>query len=107
MFLIIDLAFSAANVLKIAQGGWLPLVIGAVIFTLMTTWKTGRGIVADRLAARSEPLEHFMAAIAASAAGAGAGHGRVHDRAAARHAAGAVPQPAHNKVLHEQVVTLS
>ena len=35
----------------------MPLAIGVVIFTLMTTWKTGRGVVAERLAARSEPLE--------------------------------------------------
>ena len=46
IFLTIDLAFFGANALKIAHGGWLPLVIGGVLFTLMTTWKTGRQIVA-------------------------------------------------------------
>ncbi|HET7697388.1 MAG TPA: potassium transporter Kup [Vicinamibacterales bacterium] len=59
-FLVIDLAFFGANVLKIAHGGWLPLVIGWGIFTLMTTWKTGRRLVADRLMARAVPLETFM-----------------------------------------------
>ena len=53
VFLTIDLAFFGANVLKIAHGGWLPLVIGAVLFTLMTTWKTGRQLVAARLTARA------------------------------------------------------
>ena len=64
VFLTIDLAFFGANVLKIAHGGWLPLVIGWGIFTLMTTWKTGRRIVAARLMARAIPLEAFMAGIA-------------------------------------------
>ncbi len=41
IFLTIDLAFFGANALKIAHGGWLPLVIGGVLFTLMTTWKKG------------------------------------------------------------------
>ena len=63
IFLAIDLAFFGANVLKIAHGGWLPLVIGWAIFTLMTTWKTGRGIVAARLTARAIPLEAFLAAV--------------------------------------------
>ncbi|HYO75885.1 MAG TPA: KUP/HAK/KT family potassium transporter, partial [Thermoanaerobaculia bacterium] len=48
-FLIIDLAFFGANVIKIADGGWFPIVVGALIFTLMTTWFTGRRILASRL----------------------------------------------------------
>jgi KUP system potassium uptake protein len=63
-FLLVDLAFFAANVLKIRHGGWLPLVIGTVIFTLMTTWKTGRRIVAERLTERAVPLDAFLAKIA-------------------------------------------
>ena len=94
VFLTIDLAFFGANALKIAHGGWLPLVIGAVLFTLMTTWKTGRQLVAERLTARAVPLEEFMAAGRRHAAGARARHRGLHDRAAARHAAGAGAQPA-------------
>ena len=45
VFLSIDLAFLGANLLKITHGGWLPLVIGTFIFTLMTTWKRGREIL--------------------------------------------------------------
>src|SRR5687767_415397 len=67
IFLSIDLAFFGANVLKIMHGGWLPLVIGAVLFTLMTTWKTGRRIVAERLSARAIPLEDFMASVVSAA----------------------------------------
>jgi KUP system potassium uptake protein len=64
VFLSVDLAFFGANVLKILHGGWLPLVIGWALFTLLTTWKTGRRIVADRLTARAIPLESFMEAVA-------------------------------------------
>jgi len=61
VFLTIDLAFFFANLLKIAHGGWLPLAVGTVIFTFMTTWKTGRRIVGERLAARAFPIEQFVA----------------------------------------------
>jgi KUP system potassium uptake protein len=60
VFAAIDLAFVGGNLFKVAQGGWLPLFIGVVIFTLMTTWKTGRRLVAERLTARALPLEEFM-----------------------------------------------
>ena len=60
IFLTIDLAFFGANALKITHGGWLPLVIGGILFTLMTTWKTGRQIVAGRLTSRAVPIETFL-----------------------------------------------
>ncbi len=66
LFLAMDLSLFGANLLKILQGGWLPLVIGALLFTLMTTWKTGRRLVADRLTARAFPLEDFMTAVSSS-----------------------------------------
>jgi KUP system potassium uptake protein len=107
MLLTIDVTFLAANFPKIAQGGWLPLVIGAAIFTLMTTWKTGRAAVAERLAARSEPLEQFLARITAEPPA------RVPGTAVFMTAQprGTPPALSHNlrynKVLHEQVVTVS
>jgi KUP system potassium uptake protein len=61
-FLAIDLAFFGANLLKILHGGWLPLVIGGVLFALMTTWKTGRRLVAQRLSDRAIPIVTFVAA---------------------------------------------
>jgi KUP system potassium uptake protein len=106
VFLTIDLAFFGANALKIAHGGWLPLVIGALLFTLMTTWKTGRQIVAQRLTARAVPLEEFMARVAEIRPV------RVPGTAVFMTAQprGTPPALAHNlrynKVLHEHVVTL-
>jgi KUP system potassium uptake protein len=106
VFLTVDLAFFGANALKIAHGGWLPLFIGALLFTLMTTWKTGRQIVAQRLTARAVPLEEFMARIDESRPA------RVPGTAVFMTAQprGTPPALAHNlrynKVLHEHVVTL-
>ncbi|WP_413578787.1 potassium transporter Kup [Bdellovibrio sp. HCB290] len=60
VFFIIDAAFFAANVHKIPHGGWVPLVIGAVIYMLMTTWQKGRQVLFRRLKERSMPTEDFM-----------------------------------------------
>src|SRR5688572_6456947 len=60
ILLIIDLAFFAANALKIPQGGWVTLAIAVLLFTLMTTWRTGRRLVAERLTARAMPLDSFV-----------------------------------------------
>jgi KUP system potassium uptake protein len=106
VFLAIDVAFLGANALKITHGGWLPLVIGALLFTLMTTWKTGRQIVAARLTARAVPLDDFLAAVAKTRPA------RVPGTAVFMTAQprGAPPALAHNvrynKVLHDQVITL-
>ena len=107
IFLTIDLAFFGANALKIAHGGWLPLVIGGLLFTLMTTWKTGRQIVATRLSARAIPMEDFLARVAT------AQPARVPGTAVFMTAQprGTPPALAHNlrynKVLHDHVVTLT
>jgi KUP system potassium uptake protein len=105
-FLCIDLSFLGANVLKILHGGWLPLVIGAVLFTLMTTWKTGRRIVADRLTDRAVPLEGFMSTVRSMQPVRVAGTAVF----MTGQPLGTPPALAHNlrynKVLHERVVML-
>jgi KUP system potassium uptake protein len=60
VFFAIDLAFWAANIVKIPHGGWFPLVIGAVVFTLMSTWKTGRRVLAEQLQNRTLPINLFL-----------------------------------------------
>jgi KUP system potassium uptake protein len=57
----VDLALFGANALKIPTGGWFPLVIGLVVFTVMTTWRAGRRLVATRLASETVPLASFLA----------------------------------------------
>jgi KUP system potassium uptake protein len=56
-----DLAFWGANIIKVPQGGWFPLVIAAFVFTLMTTWKRGREILYARLQEQVLPLDLFLA----------------------------------------------
>jgi KUP system potassium uptake protein len=107
LFLSIDVAFLGANLLKILQGGWLPLVIGALLFTLMTTWKTGRKIVADRLTARAFPIEEFIDGLTADPP-VRVGGTAVFMTAQPR---GTPPALAHNlrynKVLHQHVIVLT
>jgi KUP system potassium uptake protein len=106
-FLIIDGAFFAANLLKIKQGGWVPLTIAFCLFILMTTWNRGRDIVQDLLRRGMLPIDLLLADL--------------ENRKTVRVPGLAVfmtrePEGApvvllhhlkHNKVLHEQVVLLS
>ena len=107
IFLTVDLAFFGANLIKVMQGGWLPLVVAALLFTLMTTWKTGRRLVAERLTARATPIDVFMASLKALAPA------RVRGTAVFMTAQphGTPPALVHNlrynKVLHEHVVILT
>ncbi len=107
LFLTIDLSFFGANLLKVVQGGWFPLIVGTFIFTLMTTWKTGRRIMAERITARAVPLTDFMAAVTVNPPI------RVPGTAVFMTAQprGTPPALAHNlrynKILHEHVVVLT
>ena len=55
--LALDLVFFAANALKIPDGGWVPLLIGLAVFTLMETWRTGRKLVLDKMTEENVPLD--------------------------------------------------
>ena len=107
LFLTVDVAFFGANALKVAQGGWVTLAVAFVIFVLMTTWKTGRRLVAERLTARAIPLDEFMATVQAIQPV------RVPGTAVFMTAqpTGTPPALAHNlrynKVLHEHVIVLT
>ena len=89
------------------QGGWVTLAVALALFTLMTTWKTGRRLVAERLTARAIPLDEFMATVEAIQPV------RVPGTAVFMTAqpTGTPPALAHNlrynKVLHEHVVVLT
>ena len=60
VFLIVDLAFFGANLLKIFDGGWYPLLIGAFVFTIMTTWRKGRRLLAAKLVAEQLPIQKLV-----------------------------------------------
>jgi KUP system potassium uptake protein len=65
LFLCIDLAFLTANADKVEHGGWFPLVLGAIIFTLMTTWRRGRHLVIREVKQAGLALAPFIASIIA------------------------------------------
>ncbi|MGB4065472.1 MAG: potassium transporter Kup [Azonexus sp.] len=106
-FIVIDLGFFLANSVKIPDGGWFPLVFGLGVFILLTTWKRGRELLHERLAADALQLKPFIEDIA------GGGIERVPgtaifltpDPEAVPHAM--LHSLKHFKTLHEQVVVLS
>ena len=61
LFLVVDLAFLGANLIKIPDGGWFPLAVALVVFTAMVTWKRGREVLAERLEIGMLPLATFLA----------------------------------------------
>jgi len=107
LFLCVDLPFFAANMLKIRYGGWVPLVIAAAIFVLMTTWKRGREILGKRMQEKTVALKMLLADLAAEPPL------RVPGTAVFMYGTTDGTPPAlvhnltHNKVLHERVVFLT
>ncbi len=106
-FLVIDLTLFSANALKIVHGGWFPLLLGTVLFSVMLTWKRGRELVFENLQKHSIPLEDFLqslfvappvrvpgTAIYLRGETDGVPHAMLHNLA-------------HNKVLHERVIFLT
>lgn len=107
IFLIVDLSFFSANILKIPDGGWVPLLIGSIIFTLMLTWKTGRNLLYKTLKAESMELVPFIQAIGAHPPTRvnGAGMFMTPNPDGVPHAL--LHNLKHNKVLHDKVVILT
>ena len=106
LFFTIDLAYLSANLTKIPDGGWVPLVMGLAIFTLLTTWARGRTLMRQNMAEGAIPIEVFTKSAHNSAA-------RVSGTAIfMASTASGVPSALlhnikHNKVLHERVVVLT
>jgi KUP system potassium uptake protein len=107
LFLVVDLAFLGANLEKVEHGGWFPLVLGLVVFTVMTTWRRGRELVIRELKQAGLALKPFIESIAEHPPL------RVPGQAVFLTAQpDAVPHALlhnlkHNKVLHEQNVVLT
>jgi KUP system potassium uptake protein len=107
VFVTIDVAYVAGNLFKILEGGWLPLAIAALIFTLMTTWKTGRRLVAERLTARAFPLEEFVGAVAARLPTRVTGTAVFMTAQPTGTPAALAHNLRYNKILHDHVVVLT
>jgi KUP system potassium uptake protein len=106
LFFIVDIAYFAANLTKVPAGGWFPLLVGLIGFTLLTTWARGRKLMLDRMREASMPVEIFVRSAANSATRVpgtavfmttspnGVPHALLHNLK-------------HNKVLHERVMLLT
>jgi len=103
--LMIDIAFFAANAIKIPQGGWFPLAMAIVSFTILTTWRRGRSMVAEQMSREGIPMDDFLNSIDGV-------HRIVGTGIFMTSARDGVP-PAllhnlkHNQVLHERVVLVT
>jgi KUP system potassium uptake protein len=106
IFITVDLAFFGANIVKVLDGGWFPLLLGVGVFAVLTTWKQGRALLYERLKQDSMPLDAFLPSLA---------HGgplRVEGTSIFMTPSGdGVPRALlhnlyHNKVLHERVVLM-
>ena len=107
VFLAIDSAFLSASLIKVLQGGWFPLILGALVFVLMRTWREGRAALNVRLRESALPLGEFLqqllryppprvpgTAVFLTATPDATPHALMHNLH-------------HNQVLHEQVVFLT
>jgi KUP system potassium uptake protein len=106
-FFAFDLAFLGANVLKIEQGGWVPLAIAIGILTLMTTWKRGREILADLMRRSSMPMDLLLTDLGRKRVPRVPGTAVFMTSDAEGAPVVLLHHLKHNKVLHEQVVLLS
>lgn len=65
VFILIDVAFLSANLVKFMEGAWFPLMIGALVFAVMRTWRRGRGLVRQQVNRDSLRIEHFVRSVMA------------------------------------------
>jgi KUP system potassium uptake protein len=106
VFFLVDLAYFGANLTKVPDGGWFPLLVGVIAFTLLTTWAKGRKLMIERLREAAMPISIFIESAATSATRVpgtavfmtstpdGVPHALLHNLK-------------HNKVLHERVIMLT
>lgn len=105
-FAIIDLAFFSANILKIQDGGWVPLVLGVLILVVMTTWRSGRNLLASRLNESLLPISHFIRGIKENPPIKIPGTAIFMNRSNNRAPQALAHNVKHNKVIHEKNILL-
>ncbi|EXI92424.1 MAG: potassium transport protein Kup [Candidatus Accumulibacter sp. BA-94] len=106
-FVVVDFAFFAANVIKIVDGGWFPLAVGTAVFVLLSTWRRGRRLLAERQRQQSISLADFISSIAIGGPQRVSGSGvflTAHPEGVPR---ALLHNLNHNQVLHERVVVLN
>jgi len=106
VFFFVDFAYFGANIIKVPHGGWVPLLIGMIAFTLLTTWSRGRKLMIERMNEASMPAQVFIKSASTSATRVpgtavfmttvpdGIPHALLHNLK-------------HNKVLHDRIILLT
>jgi KUP system potassium uptake protein len=106
VFFVVDIAYLGANMLKVPEGGYFPLMVGLAIFTLLTTWARGRKLMQERMREAAMPIKVFVNSAASSATRVsgtavfmtstpeGVPHALLHNLK-------------HNKILHERIILLT
>lgn len=107
VFLAIELAFFGANILKLQHGGWFPLVVATIVFTLLTTWRTGRSVLWDRIKSSALPDELFLSSLEINPPIRVPGTAVFMDRNPLATPHSLLHNIKHNKILHERVVLLT
>jgi KUP system potassium uptake protein len=107
VFLAIDGSFFGASALKILHGGWVPLTVAVVLFTMMTSWKRGREILRERIVDIALPLETFLDDLGRRSVHRVAGTAVFMTSESAGVPVVLLHHLKHNKVLHETVILLS
>jgi KUP system potassium uptake protein len=107
IFFAVEAAFFGANFLKIAHGGWVPLLIGVMIFTMMSTWKRGRALLGERLKTSSLPIQMFLDDIAQNPPRHVSGTAVFLAGNAEGTPLALLHNLKHNKVMHERVVVMT
>ncbi len=106
-FMTVELTFLFANLLKIPDGGWFPLAAGALVFLLMSTWKRGSQLLAERLSGESIELDAFIDALLVSMPIRVPGTAVFMATSTAYVPNAMLHNLMHNKVLHERVLIVS
>jgi KUP system potassium uptake protein len=107
LFLVVDLAFFCANVVKVEEGGWFPLAAAALVFTFMSTWKKGRDLLGEQMRAAGLPLDLFIADLARKNPHRVPGTAVFMTGNMGNVPAVLLHHLKHNKILHERVVLVS
>ncbi|HEV3486717.1 MAG TPA: KUP/HAK/KT family potassium transporter, partial [Vicinamibacterales bacterium] len=106
-FLCFDLSFFGANLVKVWDGGWFPLVVGAAIFTLMTTWRLGRTVLTERLREQAISIDDFLDQLANNKIPRVPGTAIFMSRNPEGVPTTLLHNIKHNKIVHQRVVLLT
>ena len=107
LFLLVEVTFLSANVLKIPDGGWFPLAVGSLVFLVMSTWKRGAQLLTERTSGEAIELDAFIDALLISEPVRVAGTAVFMTSNNDRVPNAMLHNLMHNKVLHERVLVLS